>query len=576
MSTNIYKDPTIVKSIETSSRSFADWVGKIKIPKDFTTILERAQGRIRIEFAPELNNAPSIVVVDNEGKFLASYDQVVALSGHRRFLNEAIKKADAERASVDKIELVSKLMIMADDEKLSVPECIVKGNVAQLSILKSELEVVTKNIKALEGINDDVGLKDHVLDCSKRYESVLIKLLMGVVGNTKVTDDKKKEAVAASLVPTWLITKFKNSDVFKDIEDLSDFLYPRNFMKSFGLNMKEIENNQFLRYNVKLIEGNWPFLAAVKKFLLMENLFQDIEAKDARTKFEERRDTYIFVLDTKKPLSTILEDKIANRGLTTMVKYMSQGNFTENRKIIDNMTIINAFNFNWNAAMRLQIDVTDPCDQFWSAGFDTSGWEITPDHNIFKCIQDDVNHLQILDGIRRLDKTWVRHVIYFVKHKVGYYVGDNADKLEVELEKLFIEEVFENNKLKDTIFKTPGIVLDTSTEQELVPLVTLPPKGADQKKVRKFLKLEKPRDGKVKRNQAIRGKVDHDFTVEMNRIEVHYRGDEVMMTKVRDWLQSTFAANNKFRNLAAEFIANALDEGIDEPYQEVGDQGEDD
>jgi hypothetical protein len=136
-------------------------------------------------------------VVGLDGHRICPASEFKRISGYRKFLGTVLKEKEIETSSEAKIEIVASLVRLYAKP---IPEKILQENHQKLIQVKLDLEVLAENMEKLQDLltND---FQTYLLDIGERIDIILSGLMTKLVGNDKVSNEERDEALLKAKIP---------------------------------------------------------------------------------------------------------------------------------------------------------------------------------------------------------------------------------------------------------------------------------------------------------------------------------------------------------------------------------------
>jgi hypothetical protein len=600
-------DYKAIKALKTNNRNLPEVVSKIELGRETKQILDKLQARIRFELGPDLMGPMMTVVSAETGKRVATMEEFTAIGTYRRFLIEAKKEAENVRIQDRKTKLVVLAKQVGKEWGLTVPDLVIPSNWTHFNATYGLLEVVKTNVEGLKQLEDDTGDLEFLVSLGNLIVGCIAQELVICMTDTKVQKGFREETLFKARVPSWFAKRMMTPKLFTGVMTcVSDLLYPRNFLKGLAFTTKEVMDLDFMFTVRTLTAKDTDYLQYVRNFL-NSGLFHKLETQEGIKRFEERLERFMWNVQSKKDVQELLDERMAGKGFTTPTTYTDRGTGPEMRLVTQNMMMCQNFNYYWQAAMRFIVNAVDPINQFWTAGFNVSTWEISAEKTIYHWINEDIAHVEVLNELQANQGAWKGALSEFIVHSMGYFedkvkntmlsvIDFNFPSNEEEEEESVAPMEGEQKEEETTTPKPENQDMSSGKKtKELLPgqveFIKPPPKIADggriverlnqyldtertslteddRKAYVKFARIKvKKTAGPKERGMANRGELNSKCLKLLKKIQELY-GDE-FMERVKIYVQTTYVTSADLREQVLELILNAIDTGLEmEPEDE--------
>jgi hypothetical protein len=519
----------------------------VKLSEELTTYLSRIDAQISVRFDPA-TSTPLVEVVGLDGHRICPASEFKRISGYRKFLGTVLKEKEIETSSEAKIEIVASLVRLYAKP---IPEKILQENHQKLIQVKLDLEVLAENMEKLQDLltND---FQTYLLDIGERIDIILSGLMTKLVGNDKVSNEERDEALLKAKIPKWIFTRFLQKDWIKnETEDAKSLLFPKgNFLKGVALSLVEINEADFVEQNTKITEASTLLFALLKKTEIIN--FLTVAGTDAAANeaLKKEREKFQWTLVDPNPDDIFLPRKQGKNPPTMMVekpRANAKGNASQLAKLrLDQRNRMKAFSDHFQMIVHGAIILNKPVEQFWSKIMTkTDTWAVTPDKTIFNWIEDEKTNLEVFNSLSNPKKANVlTAVLELLFMKIGLIMKtDDLDKFVIAIGTLPVPKLAAKARAAKAGTKYVDI-LDTSLVR-----------ASDKEKAKDFLGM-KPKKEKAPNTRGQGKALEKD----VKKIIVNSDIPRDVKKEVLDWISRNFTSKSpEVRELAAELIVGAFE-----------------
>lgn len=436
------KKKTITIPASVGSNTLTDTFGKIAFTPEVKELLAALNAELNVRYVPGAEKPIISVLSVRGGDPMCSLEEFIALSGYRRFVNDAIKEVDKLTSSSAKVCLIAYFVRMAKFDTINVPERVMEQNLSKFNNIGSTLQIVERNLETINRTIDNEW-RTYLLHNGLRITRILLSTQMLCMGSEIVAREHIEDQLFIAAIPKWLYTKFGDTNFTSNLKsDSKVVLFPKNnYLKAIALNTKELNNEPFMTKNQLVLSKSGGIIALSRADF--STLYPKVPS-ELKEQVLEYLQKYQWVCTNPSTSDEILSIRETGKSVPVFSEVTprkktgrEQRPETELAKISRQIgNVLGNIQSTWNGIMNFVIPIANPKSDFWIHLFSNAeNWEVTPTNSIYNCIRNE-GSLGPLDTLRNASSIVVLgHVYKIVAQSVRVIYGSESASM---LSRLFL------------------------------------------------------------------------------------------------------------------------------------------